>query len=486
MNSTANITSPVFHGADGNNTLDRDIANLTAFWGNESVYEQWYSHDSMRNNDSIGHGYFVDQGELSVYLSAVNVTINFSQIRGNDSNFTSDEYIVTTTVSATKVLLGLFLSLCCMVTVLGNILVMVAVSRMSYLRTVTNFFIVSLAVADLLVGSIIIPFTITLEMTGGYWPFGVIWCDLWRSFDVLSATASIMNLCVISLDRYWAITDPISYPGRMSFKRAYITIFFVWFCSMSISFPAIAWWRAVDPIDNGKNVCLFTDDTLYRILSSCISFYVPLFVMVFVYYKIYRAAAIQMRSLRRGMKTLNNDADFKGGVLTLRIHRGGGAAYRTHNHVNGNSTHETDSLDSQIRRGNRAMPVRRLHISKRFIRLAKERKAAKTLGIVMGVFIICWLPFFVLNVLYGICGDVCVENADLLYNLFTWLGYLNSGVNPFIYAFSSRDFKRAFIKILCTCLPTNLNTQIHMPRRPKQRKNSNTFSSHVETTILSI
>ncbi|XP_070539929.1 dopamine receptor 2-like [Ptychodera flava] len=494
MNSTANST--LLEQAR-NKSLDfavgflqpRNISVILSTRNDRSINETAHVTVDYLSNG----GYYAAAGEpLSSFLEFVNLTVNIT--KGGPLNDTADAFGnssgVANTVSAGKVLLGLFLCLCCLVMIIGNILIMVAVSRMTYLRTVTNFFIVSLAVADLLVGSVIVPFTITLAMTDDHWPFGVVWCDMWRSFDVLSATASILNLSAISLDRYWAITDPMTYPGKMSFKRAYVMIFLVWFCSAAISFPAVVWWRSVDPPDNGREQCLFTDDTTYRIMSSCISFYIPLFVMAFFYYRIYRAAAIQTKSLKRGIKTLNGDADIGGGALTLRIHRGGGAASRTYsNHSQTNGTNSDDSEDSlrqNYRRGHRMMPGKRLHISKRLIRLAREKKAAKTLGIVMGVFIICWLPFFVLNVLYGVCGDICVAEPELLYNLFTWLGYLNSGVNPFIYAFSSRDFKRAFIKILCTCLPRTLDRQMRSRQTLTRRNNSNTFSMTVETTILAV
>jgi len=134
------------------------------------------------------------------------------------------------------------------------------------------------------------------------WLFGVNWCDVWRSLDVLFSTASILNLCVVSLDRYWAITDPLTYPTRMSNERAVVLIATVWLCSSLISFPAIVWWRMVreGPVPDYK--CPFTENLGYLLFSSTISFYLPLFVMVFTYCRIYRAAAIQTRSLKLGSK----------------------------------------------------------------------------------------------------------------------------------------------------------------------------------------
>ena len=303
--------------------------------------------------------------------------------------------------------------------------------------------------------------------------FGSDWCDLWHSVDVLASTASILNLSMISLDRYWAITNPIAYPSKMSTGRACVLIALVWICSASISFPAIIWWRTVASDYLSPEECMFTDDRAYLLLSSVISFYTPIVVIMFAYYKIYKAATEQTRSLKTGCKVTVNGSGQE--VMTLRMHRGGRAApsgRSNYNRYHGNHIHytraatmitesESDTETPQSRQLNdedEYRPTRMMSrkwghfaLSKKLSKLAKEQKAAKTLGIVMGVFCICWVPFFVTNLLFGLCHLDCVPHAHIVFPVFNWLGYINSGMNPIIYALSMRDFRRAFTKVLCCC-----------------------------------
>ncbi|XP_050545083.1 dopamine receptor 2 [Daktulosphaira vitifoliae] len=338
----------------------------------------------------------------------------------------------------------------CMVTVFGNCLVIIAVVRERYLHTATNYFITSLAFADFLVGLVVMPVSAMHEILDHYWTFGINSCDVWRSLDVLFSTASILNLCVISLDRYWAITDPFTYPTKMSRKRAYYLIAAVWVCSSVISFPAIIWWRLVRTEPVPRYTCPFTNSTGYLIFSSTISFYVPLLVMVFTYYKIYTAAVTQTRCQRLGTKVLSSTVTGGNSTgrmeLTLRIHRGGS-----------NSTSQNYTRAHQLQKN--------FSLSRKLSKLSREKKAAKTLGIVMGVFIVCWLPFFVVNLLSGFCDENCMFKDQLLSSVVTWLGWINSGMNPVIYACWSRDFRRAYGRILCVCCPRKVRRKYRRPLR---------------------
>ncbi|XP_060646684.1 octopamine receptor Oamb isoform X2 [Drosophila nasuta] len=562
----------------------------------------------------------------------------------------------------------------------GNCLVIAAVFCSNKLRSVTNFFIVNLAVADLLVGLAVLPFSATWEVFK-VWIFGDVWCRIWLAVDVWMCTASILNLCAISLDRYVAVTRPVTYPSIMSTKKAKSLIAGIWVLSFVICFPPLVGWKdqkamvqptytrgnytlyyattmsstqdeqldidsniikhkeaaaslitakgngnAYDPYDRNfapidgsaeihistitttasttsttttspvtemdydlisappvQNVpqpatscpwkCELTNDRGYVLYSALGSFYIPMFVMLFFYWRIYRAAVRTTRAINQGFKTTKGSPRESGGnnrdedsQLILRIHRGRpcGTPQRTplsaHSmsstlSVNSNGAagaalnNEDQQTASQLstpkratsmrvnrqrhekvaikvsfpssenmlesprlggsqapppsphyavvsakgganalsngRRasfksslfdigettfnldaGNRATDLERgnsastaaakKRAGKRSAKIQVKRfrmetKAAKTLAIIVGGFIVCWLPFFTMYLIRAFC-DHCIQPT--VFSVLFWLGYCNSAINPMIYALFSHEFRIAFKRIVCRCVCT--------------------------------
>ena len=177
--------------------------------------------------------------------------------------------------------------------VVGNFLVMWAIVKDKNLKGTQNYFIGSLALADFLLGLLVVPFSLANELMG-YWHFGTVFCEVWKATDVLLCTASINSLCLISLDRYWSITKAIHYSRQRTPKRAAIMIFVVWFVSAAICIPPLIGWNQPTP-DHDWPVCALSEDIGYVLYSSMGSFYIPAFIMVFVYFKIYQAAKARAR-----------------------------------------------------------------------------------------------------------------------------------------------------------------------------------------------
>ncbi len=298
-------------------------------------------------------------------------------------------------------------------TISGNVLVLLAVFVNSHLRSTTNYFIVNLACADLLLGTFVLPFSASLEVVD-YWAFGQIFCDIWAALDVLCCTASIMSLCVISIDRYIGVTRPLQHSTILTEKRAGYIIVLVWILSITISMAPLFGWKEPPPDD--PTICEVTKQLGYVLFSVAGSFYIPLIIILVVYFRVYREATLQSRFLSTGVKKSKTD---EASEVTLRIHTGGGATHRLSNsniqqypqghgniqgqvqgHIRGQNTQATgpyqSSSSSEHSESSHKKNVSKMTLAGKVAKFKREKKAAKTLGIVVGVFIICWFPFFFL------------------------------------------------------------------------------------------
>ncbi|TMS36600.1 hypothetical protein L596_003730 [Steinernema carpocapsae] len=170
-----------------------------------------------------------------------------------------------------------------LVIVLGNLLVVLTVNNDHKLRNQRqNWLIVSLAIADLLVGLLVMPLTMAYEIIGE-WRLGTVLCELWLALDVLFVTASILHICIISLDRYWSVTQPLSYPSKRTPLRMSIMIGVSWLVSLLICLPPILGWRP----QRAPGECAVSTDVGYVIYSALGSFYIPVIILVIVYARIF-------------------------------------------------------------------------------------------------------------------------------------------------------------------------------------------------------
>ena len=211
-----------------------------------------------------------------------------------NTNVTLTPSFETTSYNTIRIVLTIIVLVCIIiVTVIGNILVCLAVLLVRKLRRPCNYLLVSLAVSDLCVAILVMPIAFLYEMSR-QWKYGPIICDLWVSFDVLSCTASILNLCMISVDRYYAITKPLEYGIKRTPQRMIICVILVWFGAACISLPPLLILGNEHEIEleSGQiaEQCIVCQNFAYQIYATLGSFYIPLTVMIIVYYKIFRAA----------------------------------------------------------------------------------------------------------------------------------------------------------------------------------------------------
>ncbi|XP_025992087.2 LOW QUALITY PROTEIN: alpha-2B adrenergic receptor [Solenopsis invicta] len=191
------------------------------------------------------------------------------------------------------ILASILATLLMIVIVVGNMLVIIAIATEKALKNIQNWFIASLAVADFFLGLVIMPFSLANEIMG-YWIFGYWWCDIHSAMDVLLCTASIMNLCLISLDRFWSITQAVDYLKKRTPARAALMITLVWLLSALVCIPPLLGWKRPTP-EAEYPKCELSEDIGYVLYSALGSFYIPSCIMVFVYIRIYFAAKARAR-----------------------------------------------------------------------------------------------------------------------------------------------------------------------------------------------
>ncbi|XP_061817957.1 adenosine receptor A2b isoform X1 [Nerophis lumbriciformis] len=292
-----------------------------------------------------------------------------------------------------------------LLSVSGNVLVCWAVAINTTLKNATNYFLVSLAVADILVGCLAIPFAITISIGICLDFYG---CLFLACFVLVLTQSSIFSLLAIAIDRYLAVKIPLRYKELMTGKKARKIIAILWILSFVIGLVPFFGWNLKDSICGRGNT---TADNKTDLLRSCklkcyfesvvdmeymvyFNFFVcvllPLLLMLGIYMKIFTVARMQLRQIE--LKCVSN----------------------------GDSHHH--SL------------------------LQREIRAAKSLSIIVGLFAICWLPVHILNCLTLFYQKL--HKPEHVMYVAIILSHANSAVNPIIYAYRIQDFRNTFRKIL--------------------------------------
>uniref|UniRef100_A0A672ZMQ9 5-hydroxytryptamine receptor 7 n=1 Tax=Sphaeramia orbicularis TaxID=375764 RepID=A0A672ZMQ9_9TELE len=375
-----------------------------------------------------------DAAEAAVAAAAATSPSTSSQPLVMETNGTRCGEQILSYGRVEKVLIGGVLTMLTLSTICGNLLVVISVCFVKKLRQPSNYLIVSLAVADLSVALAVMPFVSITDLIGGQWIFGQFFCNVFIAMDVMCCTASIMTLCVISIDRYLGITKPLTYPVRQNGCCMAKMILSVWLLSASITLPPLFGWA--QNVNDGR-VCLISQDFGYTVYSTAVAFYIPMSVMLFMYYRIYRAA--KLSAAKHTITGFPREKEQVAGVLQREVEE------------------ECSTRVSRLLKSGEHHQRRKRKNQSIFKR---EQKAAATLGIVVGAFSFCWLPFFLVSTARPfVCGIECSCVPLWLERTLLWLGYANSLINPFIYAFFNRDLRTTYSNLL-RCRYRNINRKL--------------------------
>ncbi|XP_065111821.1 trace amine-associated receptor 4-like [Paramisgurnus dabryanus] len=293
-----------------------------------------------------------------------------------------------------KVAMYAFMSLMILTTVFGNLLIIISISHFKQLQSPTHLIVQSLAVCDCLLGSLVMPYSMVRSVEG-CWFLGDVVCKVHSSLDMTFSISSILHLSLISIDRYWAIYDPLRYKIRVTNNTIAVFITLTWIFSFVYSFSIV--FSGVNKIGLETLIvqvycvgsCVLFFNRQWGLICPILTFFLPGTIMSCLYMKIFHVARKHAR------------------IMSERV---------------------TGELKSQSS-------------------AQRERKAAKTLAIVMGVFYFCWLPFFTATAVDPFVDFV--TPADV-FDALVWFGYFNSTCNPLIYGFFYPRFQKAFKILIST------------------------------------
>uniref|UniRef100_A0A8D3BWQ5 G-protein coupled receptors family 1 profile domain-containing protein n=1 Tax=Scophthalmus maximus TaxID=52904 RepID=A0A8D3BWQ5_SCOMX len=345
----------------------------------------------------------------------------------------------------------------------GNVLVCLSVYLEKALKTTTNYFIVSLAFADLLLAVLVLPLFVYAEFQGGVWSLNMMMCDGLMTMDVMLCTASIFNLCAISVDRFIAVSIPLNYNRKHVDHRQLVLLSATWLLALAVASPVIFGINNVPDRDSSE--CKLEDNN-YVIYSSVCSFFIPCPIMVLLYFGIFRglqhweeARRAKLRSsidacrkLQHAATTLPSLTGTIPGPLPMPLPR---VIERDLAQSRLDDTDDCTKQEIPYPRQYRENSVPSVTFSHHQLRRkrakinSRERKAMRVLPVVVGCFLFCWTPFFVVHTTRAVCLTCDIPLA--LMSTVTWLGYVNSALNPIIYTVFNTEFKKFFKKCFRSC-----------------------------------
>ncbi|KAM3862157.1 trace amine-associated receptor 13c-like [Diretmus argenteus] len=286
-------------------------------------------------------------------------------------------------------LLYILLSSSSLITVSLNMLVIISICHFRNLHTPTNFLLLSLAVSDFLVGFLLIPGEILL--IAGCWYLGNIMCAFYVYVSFIITCSSVGNMVLISVDRYLAICHPLRYSTSITPRRVKICVILCWVCSVSYSSLILKdFLKQPDRYNSCVGECVIVINYTTGSVDIVVNFIGPVTVIIVLYSRVFVVAVSQARAMRSHIVTVTHRRS-----VTVTVKK-------------------------------------------------SEMKAARTLGIVIAVFLVCYCPSY----LPSLAGQDTSSEASYL-SFVMLLLYCNSLLNPVIYAFFYPWFRKA-MKLIVT------------------------------------
>ncbi|XP_059837337.1 trace amine-associated receptor 4-like [Hypanus sabinus] len=300
---------------------------------------------------------------------------------------------------AIKATLYIFISFSILISIFGNLVVIISVLHFKQLQTPTNYLVLSLAFVDFLVGFVVLPYSM-IRSIETCWYFGHMFCKIHSILDIMLTIVSIYNICFIAVDRYYAISDPFLYSIKITLPVTIVTVSLIWLFAIFYGFRLILSDFSKKSLDDYilATTCEGSCIAYAKFeghVDALIVFCVPVSIILGIYVKIFF-------------------------VLKCK-----------HGRVIGNMPSNSNNLEE-----NNTGNLRK-----------KQQIAVKNQSAIMGIFTFSWLPFYVNNI-FDPYFNFLIPTA--LGDVITWFGFFNSTLNPILYAYLYPWYRKT-LKLMLSC-----------------------------------
>ena len=302
----------------------------------------------------------------------------------------------------------------------GNLIVVYAFIAYKKLRaSVTNYFVISLAVSDILTSGIVTSFKAESTLKYQKWTHGEFMCSVYTTMYLLAVPSSVINLCAVTVDRFLVLRMPLRYNSLMPPNRAVFIICCLWIYAFAWAcLPAIGWRVNIPVVNHGY--CYFVTTRGYNVTVNIVNFLLPMIFMAIFWFFIY---TVVIRHRERVFEMERN------------------LSFNT-NETNESSNNSCNTLSSQATSSSHLAPKEKTERKK----MRRNVRRSRYIGFIVVLFYFCWLPYVTLSMIGNLCVWCHVQRVIpyVLYDAMLALGFMNSALNPFLYPFHDKHFKEAF------------------------------------------
>ncbi|KAE8598613.1 hypothetical protein XENTR_v10016873 [Xenopus tropicalis] len=345
---------------------------------------------------------------------------------GANASVANEYAVVKRQSDGISILLTVLLSLMVVLIVIGNSVVILAFIVDRRLRTRSNFFLLNLSICDFLVGAVSISMYIPYKVTGK-WMIGMHLCKLWITIDYTITTASAYSVVLISYDRFLSVYKAVLHRSLQDrHRQTALNMILVWILSFLVYGPAVLLWEIITGTSHLQGDSChagFLDMWYFTLGASTLDFIIPLLSISFFNLRIY--LEIVKRSTKRQHGTISTSCKEKAkDIMPFTI------ANINSSQLSSNTPQNPESCITNNNSN----------------KLSQDKKAAKSLAILVSVYFLCWTPYSFLACIRAVCHGYCADYFSV--EITVWFIWTNSAINPILYPVCHKSFRKAFKLLL--------------------------------------